>query len=49
VHFRIEGDSIVLWGSVPTQADRMMVQTIVFTVGNIFSLDDHLKVVDSTW
>lgn len=49
VHFKIEGDTIVLWGSVPTQADRMMVQTIIFTVGNIFSLEDHLKVTDSTW
>ncbi|HTW86732.1 MAG TPA: serine/threonine-protein kinase [Candidatus Binataceae bacterium] len=49
VHFKIEGDTIVLWGSVPTEADRMMVQTIVFTVGNIFSLDDHLKVTDGTW
>lgn len=49
VHFKIEGDTIVLWGSVPTEADRMMVQTIVFTVGNIFSLDDHLKVTEGTW
>ncbi len=49
VHFKIEGDTIVLWGSVPTQADRAMVQTIVFTVGNIFSLDDHLKVTDGAW
>ncbi len=49
VQFRIEGDRIVLWGSVPTEADRMIVQTIIFTVGNIFSLDDHLKVTDGTW
>jgi predicted Ser/Thr protein kinase len=49
VHFKIQGDTIVLWGSVRTQADRMMVQTIVFTVGNIFSLDDHLKVTDGAW
>jgi serine/threonine protein kinase len=49
VHFKIEGDTIVLWGSVPSQADRMMVETIVFTVGNIFSIEDHLKVTGSTW
>ncbi|MBF6570675.1 MAG: protein kinase [Candidatus Binataceae bacterium] len=49
VRFRIEGDTIVLWGSVPTQADRVMVQTIVFTVGNIYSLEDHVTVANNTW
>ncbi len=48
VQFKIEGDTIVLWGNVPTEADRMVVQTIIFTVGNIYSLEDHIKVTD-TW
>jgi serine/threonine protein kinase len=44
VHFRMEGDTIILWGTVPTEADRMMVQTMVFTVAGIFSIVDHLQV-----
>lgn len=46
VHFKMDGDTIVLWGSVPTEDDRIMVQTIVFTVGKIFSLEDHINVRD---
>ncbi|MDO8430906.1 MAG: protein kinase [Candidatus Binatus sp.] len=44
VHFKLEGDTIILWGTVPTEADRIMVQTQVFLVARIFSLEDHLQV-----
>jgi serine/threonine protein kinase len=44
VHFRIDGDTIELWGTVPTWADRMMVQATVFAVTGIVSVQDHLKV-----
>jgi serine/threonine protein kinase len=44
VRFRMEGDTIILWGTVPTEADRMMVQTMVFTVAGIYSIVDHLQV-----
>jgi serine/threonine protein kinase len=48
VHFKIiNGDSIVLWGTVPTEADRIMVQTQVFLIARIFSLEDHLQVHDT--
>jgi len=47
VHFRMEGDTIVLWGTVPTEADRLMVQTHVFLVARIFSLVDHIQVRDT--
>jgi hypothetical protein len=47
VHFRMEGDTILLWGTVPTEADRMMVQTQVFLVARIFSLEDHIQVRDT--
>jgi serine/threonine protein kinase len=43
VHFRMEGDTIILWGTIPTEADRMMVQTMVFTVAGIYSIVDHLQ------
>lgn len=47
VHFRIEGDSILLWGTVDTEADKIMVQTQVFLIARIFSLEDHLQVRDT--
>jgi serine/threonine protein kinase len=47
VHFKLDGDTIILWGTVPTEADRIMVQTQVFLVARIFSLEDHLQVRDA--
>ena len=47
VHFKIDGDTIVLWGTVPTEADRIMVQTQVFLIAHIFSLEDHIQVRDT--
>jgi len=46
VHFKMDGDTIVLWGTVPTIADRLMVQSTVFTFGNIYSIEDHIKTED---
>jgi serine/threonine protein kinase len=47
VHFRMDGDTIVLWGTVPTEADRLMVQTQVFMFARIFSIEDHIQVRDT--
>ncbi len=47
VHFRIEGDTMLLWGTVPSEADRIMVQTQVFLIARIFSLEDHIQVRDT--
>jgi endogenous inhibitor of DNA gyrase (YacG/DUF329 family) len=47
VHFGMEGDTIILWGTVPTEADRLMVQTQVFLVARIFSIEDHIQVRDT--
>lgn len=44
VKFRMEGETIVLSGTVPTEWDRAMVQTLVFTTAGIFSIEDHLRV-----
>ncbi len=44
VHFRVDGGSMLLWGTVDSEADRVMVQTLVFTVGGVFSLDDRIQV-----
>jgi serine/threonine-protein kinase len=47
VHFRMEGDTIILWGTVLTEADRLMVQTQIFMFAHIFSIEDHLQVRDT--
>ena len=47
VHFKMEGDTIILWGSVPPEADHLMVQTQIFLVARIFSIEDHLQVRDN--
>ncbi len=47
VHFKMDGDTIILWGTVPTEADRLMVQTQIFLVARIFSIEDHLQVRDT--
>jgi len=46
VHFKMDGDTIILWGTVPTEADRLMVQTQIFLVARIFSIEDHIQVRD---
>jgi len=46
VQFRIEGDTVDLWGTVPSEFDRMAVQAIVFTTTRIISLQDHIRVQD---
>ncbi|HTY56869.1 MAG TPA: protein kinase [Candidatus Binataceae bacterium] len=47
VHFRLEGQNIDLWGAVPTEADRLMVETLAFTITGAVSLNDHIKVTNS--
>jgi serine/threonine protein kinase len=46
VHFKMDGDTIILWGTVPTETDRLMVQTQVFLVARIFSIEDHIQARD---
>jgi serine/threonine protein kinase len=47
VHFKMDGDTIILWGTVPTEADRLMVQTQIFMFARIFSIEDHIQVRDT--
>jgi hypothetical protein len=44
VKFRVDGDTLVLYGSVPTDFDRTTVQLICFTTTGITSLSDNLMV-----
>ena len=47
VHFRLSGQSIELWGAVPTETDRLMVETMAFTITGVVSLNDHIQVRDA--
>jgi serine/threonine protein kinase len=44
VKFQLEGDTLVLWGTVPTEFDRAHVQALVFGVAHIISIQDHIQV-----
>ena len=44
VHFKMDGDTIVLWGTVTTETDRILVQSQVYMVAGIFSIEDHMQV-----
>ncbi|MGD0074305.1 MAG: protein kinase [Candidatus Binataceae bacterium] len=47
VHFHLYGQSVELWGAVPTEADRMIVETMAFAITGAISLNDHIKVSDA--
>jgi hypothetical protein len=46
VKFRMQGSTIILWGTVPSDFDRAMVQMLCTTAG-VYSLRDHLR-IDNT-
>ena len=47
VHFKVTGRNVALWGSVPSETDRLMVETTVFTVTGAVSLDDHIQLQEN--
>jgi serine/threonine protein kinase len=46
VRFRLEGDTLILYGSVHSEYDRLAVQAICFATVGLTSLSDDLKVSD---
>ena len=44
VRFRMNGDTLELWGTVPDELDRINVQTLIFRTTGIIALDDRLQV-----
>jgi hypothetical protein len=44
VKFRVDGDTLILYGSVPTDFDRATVQLICMTTTGITSLSDNLTI-----
>jgi serine/threonine protein kinase len=49
VHFKMEGNTVILWGTVPTEADRLMVQAQVqmFLFARIVSIENYIQVRDT--
>ncbi len=47
VHFMRDGDTLILWGTASTEADRLMIETQVFLVARFFSIEDHIQVPDT--
>ncbi len=44
IHFKVHGQSIELWGSVPTEADRLQIEATAFAITGAVTLSDHIKV-----
>ncbi len=47
VKFRIQGNTVTLWGTVPDEFARMKVETMAFMLPGIIYLEDHLTVSGS--
>ena len=48
VHFKLHGQSVELWGTVPTEADRLQIEATAFAVTGAVALSDHIKVGESS-
>lgn len=44
VRFRIQGNTVMLWGTVPDEFARMRVETMAFMLPGVFYLEDHIAV-----
>lgn len=44
VNFAIHGNTIQLWGKVPTENDRLIVESTAFALTGALNMDDQLKV-----
>jgi serine/threonine protein kinase len=46
IQFRMRGDTLQLWGTLPSEFDRVAVQTIVFRTAGIAQMEDDMRVHD---
>jgi serine/threonine protein kinase len=44
VHFRLDGDTLVVWGTVASEFDRANIRWLAFRVAGIVSIVDHIQV-----
>jgi len=47
VNFRLDGDTLVVWGTVASEFDRANIRWLAFRVAGIVSLVDHMQVHDA--
>ncbi len=47
VSFRLDGGTLIVWGTVPTDFDRANIRWLAFRVAGIVSVVDHLQVRDA--
>jgi serine/threonine-protein kinase len=47
VNFRLDGDTLVVWGTVASEFDRANIRWLAFRVAGIVSIVDHIKVHDT--
>lgn len=47
VSFRMDGDTLILWGTVSTEFDRANIRWLAFRVAGIVSVVDHIQVHDA--
>jgi serine/threonine protein kinase len=47
VNFRLDGDTLVVWGTVASEFDRANIRWLAFRVAGIVSIVDHIKVHDA--
>lgn len=47
VSFRLDGDTLIIWGTVATDFDRAQIRWLAFRVAGIVSVVDHLQVRDA--
>jgi hypothetical protein len=47
VNFRLDGDTLVVWGTVASEFDRANIRWLAFRVAGIVSLVDHMQVRDA--
>lgn len=47
VQFKLEEDTLILWGTVPTEWDRANIRWTVLRVTGIVSVVDHLQTRDA--
>jgi serine/threonine protein kinase len=46
VNFKMDGTTLVLWGTVPSEVDRMMVRSQAQLIAGVFSVEDRIQVRD---
>ena len=47
VSFRLDGDTLIIWGTVSSEFDRANVRWLAFRVAGIVSIVDHLQINDT--